>query len=1229
MECPNDRCKAALDEVTAEIWRCPRCDEAWTATELEEARARGLAFSDLPELDVAAWPSFVAIPVDQWLEEEHPVQRLNRIADAGEVLVRYVCSIAVADLHERNGGRLPTDLREWLAPKVRRPTFGAWIAMVVELLEAADELDDSQRGPSHAFQRARTAFEEQILPLLHGESGDARPEEALLPLRNHIAHAGGVARKEGERLLREADHERRARETFRNLHDWLSSFVVHYVTDGGEFRQLRGVNARPVGAGPFSNELADRLDAYRGRAVLRDPQGELLDLTPLCGFGVPRVRLTSGDERSGDREVPEVYVRKETKALRYNPLGATESYSERRGLAVERFRRLFDVRTGRSSISVTHFGEELREDAQALVGRREELDRIVTAIKDAVREKHDGIFWLSGRAGTGKSMLMAAAAAHPKLGGGDDPELKGADPSSLLVVPWRFKTGDARNSLEAFLQFAVHRLQTTAPLSGETIEPDIDIPSADEANLESRFDDLLAAYAALEPRSTHPKARAPQVLFLLDGLDEIHRKDERVADLPFSHGRDNVIWLCAGRPEADLVERFEARDRVVKLFPANDGRLPPMSPDEIREMFETRLVGELGYDLRALDREHDDAGGITNPVVDAVVERADGLPMYVDLVIEDLNRGELDLETAVNDLPETVHDYYDDLLERYGLGDGGDLATRLLAILACAREPLTEATLHVLLADEGVVDAGDRGRSAVADALDVLGPMLRVIPTTSDDAGAPSYRLYHDSFRDHLATSDATAPLVEWAEQIFADTVFRLDRSSLEPLIDYFSRFALWHLVRAGRDEEAAELMLSVLDDETRWDDADGMRWFADLRRASSERTEDVLDALPDKIGTVPREVRRRVPHLLRSVIAEAGCMQPVLERIEPIREVLSRNSHGALAMVEGFLRQHTASIEEAEEAYRRGLTVDATPIETRAKLHLGLGKSFRVQGRFNEADDEFGQAVDLLAELGGSPGDHQLDARVQYEYAYLELVDGRYERAVERLRASAEDCRQEGDIRGEAYARGLMTRGLIRKGELEEAIHVGENVLLQARRNGFTRWRASLHGHQGLALTLAEALDDAESHLREAETLFRRMGSSNGVRSSLARLSRLYRWKGELPAAREAISQSSDTAIDGVHLEIDQVFETQKAATLLALERPSEALEGLKETWEIFEAYPVVHLRALARGLRCEAQLRSEGGVSNETLLESFSQDDLSYLSSQVKKRDLQSTITRLGHSI
>ena len=98
----------------------------------------------------------------------------------------------------------------------------------------------------------------------------------------------------------------------------------------------------------------------------------------------------------------------------------------------------------------------------------------------------------------------------------------------------------------------------------------------------------------------------PGLDFLLDGLDEIARRDADFPGLPYLLSRPNVVWLCAGRPEGALPETLSER-RCTRLF---GGSLPPMSDAGIRGMLLDR-TGALKCDLPRLDREH--PGGSHDP----------------------------------------------------------------------------------------------------------------------------------------------------------------------------------------------------------------------------------------------------------------------------------------------------------------------------------------------------------------------------------------------------------------------------------------------------------------------------------------------------------------------------------------------------------------------------------------------------------------------------------------
>lgn len=792
MRCP--KCGADLTYVET-FWVCPTCRET-----LDDD-----PYTGLPRLDLARWPSFVAIPVRRWLEEAHPVQRLWRICDACEVLARYVFAVGVADLDRRSRGEgLPGEFRRQIGTTVRFPSFGGWIAMVSRVFEALDALDTGLES-SAACRRARQAWEGGLVELLGKKGGDL--EGHVYPLRNFLAHAGGVGMGEGRRLLEDCGHERRAREVFAAQDGWLGAFVAYYVPRADDSRadlevwQLRGTSGIPQPVDPIHNdEFRQILNDCTGSVVLCSPQapdpGEVLDLTPICGFARPRVEKAYGQTAIGDREVPEVYFRKPGKALEYNVLTGERSFSERSGEALGRFERLFRVERGGGD-GFGHgrgFEQELREDATRMVGRRSELAHVIETIKRLHKTDAPGILWLKAAAGMGKSMLMSKVATHRSISG---------DPKELLPITWQFKTGDHRNSRAAFLRHAVDTLQAS-PLELDA-GADIDVTTAGLKELAERFDALLRVYGELESPAEFPEARAPSVVFFLDGLDEISARDSLVASMPWRHRYDNVLWVCAGRPEVD--DLFEGKPGVTEIFPANedhpDGGLPPMSNDDIRLMFLERL-GEQKYDFLALE-DTDDGQAADNPLVEAVAKRANGLPIYVELVVQDLFKGELDIQSAARgELPDSLDNYFASLLDRYDIGVMKALPTYLVALLVVAHEPLTERALHAALVEFVNLKSDDSGLEVVSKVLTLLGGMLRRVTTPE---GAIGYRLYHDSFRTHLAESPRMEQPIHGARTALADAAAVWSADVQGPLRPYLLRYGVAYLLGIDRTKEAADLL--------------------------------------------------------------------------------------------------------------------------------------------------------------------------------------------------------------------------------------------------------------------------------------------------------------------------------------------------------------------------------------------------------------------------------------
>jgi hypothetical protein len=234
-----------------------------------------------------------------------------------------------------------------------------------------------------------------------------------------------------------------------------------------------------------------------------------------------------------------------------------------------------------------------------------------------------------------------------------------------------------------------------------------------------------------------------------------------------------------------------------------------MSRDEIRGLLLDR-TGALKYDLLRRDEEQavpgKDEPAVANAAVDAIVEKARGLPLYVRFVVEDIVSGALRFLDLEHRLPPSLEAYYDDLLGRLAIGDLRALLTPLLVTIAWARAPLDEETLLLLMVRREVVPAGETGRLLLRRGLTALSSMLRAAPVPGGGSG---YEPYHETFRAHIRKD--RAGLLAHQNQVARDKLCTLvrDWSSLPK-----NHPALGYVLRQGP---------MILIDEDRWDDLEAL----------------------------------------------------------------------------------------------------------------------------------------------------------------------------------------------------------------------------------------------------------------------------------------------------------------------------------------------------------------------------------------------------------------------
>jgi len=665
-------------------------------------------------LEPDSMPTFVAHPWACLCSEDHPRIKLHWLVDTAELAVRWTVAVALADIVRGSAGTLPESVATALREHIERPTLGRWLAILRALSAVGG--DSPELVAPAALSLSAAVFE----PAFCSERAGGSLESSLLVLRNAVAHGGGMSRSRAQALL--DVHLPRLVTLLTAVRDAMGGVQV-VAREGAQTWLLVGRLPTPCSSPPPLP--ADATGAW----IVAD--GAALPLEPLATFGPVWSVDAEGrlEQRPGDA-CSQLYARGGRDRLTFTPFGRDEARSD--VLDVEAFRSLLQLdravatraqaAAGSGGFEWDDFLREARVLSEDLVGRADELRHIKAWLKSrAPREPGCArVGWISAGPGVGKSMVMARLAAD--YGGGRHRGL-------YLHC---FRGGDARNNRRSLLRLLQAALWDWGPLS-EVTEP----PTADASDGRALLEDVKARLGAVEALvPNNERAPAPSFWVFVDGLDEAMASDPELATLVRTLALPGTVWLVAGRPDHGLDDIFQAAGCDLVFAQG----LPPMHAADIRAMLLEGL-GAARYDL--LRRDEDCGEQVHNTFVERVVSRAHGLPLYVQLLLEDLGAGRLSVRDE-DKLPDGLAAYYDALVGRLGISTAKADLTDIICLLARAQEPLDEAGLALLLGGPARLQ---RYLPRVQAALRVGTTLLRRAPSPDT---AQAWTLYHQSFREYV-----------------------------------------------------------------------------------------------------------------------------------------------------------------------------------------------------------------------------------------------------------------------------------------------------------------------------------------------------------------------------------------------------------------------------------------------------------------------------------------------
>ncbi|CZR61311.1 uncharacterized protein PAC_11207 [Phialocephala subalpina] len=265
-------------------------------------------------------------------------------------------------------------------------------------------------------------------------------------------------------------------------------------------------------------------------------------------------------------------------------------------------------------------------------------------------QSSDGIFWIAGKAGSGKSTLMKFLCDHSEtirmLG------IWGGDAEVTIASHFFWSAGTKMQKLqEGLLQALLYQIFGQCPDIIQAVCPD----KWKEASLDSALPidtwTRQETFAAFE-KLGHPNVMSQKFCFFVDGLDEYDGEHSDLLLTLQTLAKSSNIKLCvSSRPWNVFLESFE-------VHPNRKIVLQDFTKDDIR----TFVRGHLEKNDRFLSLMQQD--NCYMDLIHAIVEKAEGVFLWVYLVVRSLLRGlteEDDIATLqhrLQEFPSALEDYF-------------------------------------------------------------------------------------------------------------------------------------------------------------------------------------------------------------------------------------------------------------------------------------------------------------------------------------------------------------------------------------------------------------------------------------------------------------------------------------------------------------------------------------------------------------------------------------------
>ncbi|KAI9168015.1 Vegetative incompatibility protein [Paramyrothecium foliicola] len=265
-----------------------------------------------------------------------------------------------------------------------------------------------------------------------------------------------------------------------------------------------------------------------------------------------------------------------------------------------------------------------------------------------------GCYWISGKAGSGKSSLMKYIQEDPRT----TAALKGwARDAELIMGSFYFwyAGNDLQKSQTGLLRSLLHDVLSKRPELCLSVFPDLcrTILSGKVSgrNLELSMGEVVSAFSKLiklAPKSV-------KMVFLVDGLDEYSGEPNEICEL-FSRVSTSasIKLLLSSRPIPQFVDHFSHQPKLA---------LQDLTRNDIRNYVWDKLgMNQTLREMEAVEK------GVTDTLVESVTSKACGVFLWVVLVVKRLVNSlqnyetMLELALQIERLPSDLERLYEHML---------------------------------------------------------------------------------------------------------------------------------------------------------------------------------------------------------------------------------------------------------------------------------------------------------------------------------------------------------------------------------------------------------------------------------------------------------------------------------------------------------------------------------------------------------------------------------------